>query len=314
MTPELVIIGILTSGIRLATPYLYAAIGETFGQRSGVLNLGVDGQMVLSDLHIGRLRPFHGQVDPFGAGNACSEGRCAEQGNDADCESDAFHFSVLHIVDRFVEAHPGPRMHPIAISDGARRRAAPPYRSIWPAWCSNETDGSSLQAELRYLQKMLRTLWRIGPTTGLTRYSVTFCLRAHISAEPRCAEQMATTDGTSPEPHTASSNGLPLGVSSDVSTIAPQKRLANSSCIASFGSVTNSNRRLQRPVLCACFRAERNAMSASATSTRFATLRRPALCLGAIISLLRSAFAVPVGEHYAFCLEVTLPAALGLTC
>ena len=28
-------------------PYLYAAIGETFGQRSGVLNLGVEGQMLL---------------------------------------------------------------------------------------------------------------------------------------------------------------------------------------------------------------------------------------------------------------------------
>lgn len=42
-----VIIGILTSGVRLATPYLYAAIGETFGQRSGVLNLGVDGIMLM---------------------------------------------------------------------------------------------------------------------------------------------------------------------------------------------------------------------------------------------------------------------------
>ncbi len=42
-----VIIAILTSGIRLATPYLYAAIGETFSQRSGVLNLGVEGQMLL---------------------------------------------------------------------------------------------------------------------------------------------------------------------------------------------------------------------------------------------------------------------------
>ena len=42
-----VILGILASGIRLATPYLYAAIGETFGQRSGVLNLGVEGQMLL---------------------------------------------------------------------------------------------------------------------------------------------------------------------------------------------------------------------------------------------------------------------------
>lgn len=42
-----VLIGILTSGIRLATPYLYASIGETFGQLSGVLNLGVDGIMLM---------------------------------------------------------------------------------------------------------------------------------------------------------------------------------------------------------------------------------------------------------------------------
>jgi len=41
------LIGILTAGIRLATPYLYAALGETFGQRSGVLNLGVEGQMLM---------------------------------------------------------------------------------------------------------------------------------------------------------------------------------------------------------------------------------------------------------------------------
>jgi len=42
-----VIIGIISSGIRLATPYLYASLGETFSQRSGVLNLGVEGQMLL---------------------------------------------------------------------------------------------------------------------------------------------------------------------------------------------------------------------------------------------------------------------------
>jgi simple sugar transport system permease protein len=42
-----VLIGILASGIRLATPYLFAAIGETFSQKSGVLNLGVEGQMLL---------------------------------------------------------------------------------------------------------------------------------------------------------------------------------------------------------------------------------------------------------------------------
>jgi general nucleoside transport system permease protein len=42
-----VLVGILASGIRLATPYLYAALGETFGQKSGVLNLGVEGVMLL---------------------------------------------------------------------------------------------------------------------------------------------------------------------------------------------------------------------------------------------------------------------------
>lgn len=42
-----VFVGILTSGIRLATPYLYASIGEMFGQLSGVLNLGVDGIMLM---------------------------------------------------------------------------------------------------------------------------------------------------------------------------------------------------------------------------------------------------------------------------
>jgi len=42
-----VLIGIITSGIRLATPYLYATVGETFGQLSGVLNLGVEGMMLM---------------------------------------------------------------------------------------------------------------------------------------------------------------------------------------------------------------------------------------------------------------------------
>lgn len=40
-------VDIVRSGIRLATPYLYASIGETFGQLSGVLNLGVDGIMLM---------------------------------------------------------------------------------------------------------------------------------------------------------------------------------------------------------------------------------------------------------------------------
>lgn len=42
-----VFIGILTGAIRFATPYLYASIGEMFAQRSGVVNLGVDGIMLM---------------------------------------------------------------------------------------------------------------------------------------------------------------------------------------------------------------------------------------------------------------------------
>ena len=42
-----VLVGILASGIRLATPYLFASLGETFGQKSGVLNLGVEGIMLM---------------------------------------------------------------------------------------------------------------------------------------------------------------------------------------------------------------------------------------------------------------------------
>jgi ABC-type uncharacterized transport system permease subunit len=42
-----VLIGIASSGVRLATPYLFAGLGETFGQRSGVLNLGVEGMMLI---------------------------------------------------------------------------------------------------------------------------------------------------------------------------------------------------------------------------------------------------------------------------
>lgn len=42
-----VIIGILAAGIQLATPYLYASIGEMFSQVSGVLNLGVEGVMLM---------------------------------------------------------------------------------------------------------------------------------------------------------------------------------------------------------------------------------------------------------------------------
>ena len=41
------IVNLLASGIRTGTSILFATIGEIFAERSGVLNLGVEGMMVL---------------------------------------------------------------------------------------------------------------------------------------------------------------------------------------------------------------------------------------------------------------------------
>ncbi len=42
-----ILTSILAQGLRFATPYLYATLGEMFGQLSGMLNLGVDGIMLM---------------------------------------------------------------------------------------------------------------------------------------------------------------------------------------------------------------------------------------------------------------------------
>lgn len=44
---EIFTASVFASAIRLATPYIFSALGETFAQRSGVLNLGVDGMMLM---------------------------------------------------------------------------------------------------------------------------------------------------------------------------------------------------------------------------------------------------------------------------
>lgn len=41
------IIGIVVSGVRLSTPVILAALGETIAERSGVLNLGLEGMMLM---------------------------------------------------------------------------------------------------------------------------------------------------------------------------------------------------------------------------------------------------------------------------
>lgn len=47
MIEAILVPSVFASAIRFATPYLLAGIGEMFGQRSGVLNLGVDGIMLM---------------------------------------------------------------------------------------------------------------------------------------------------------------------------------------------------------------------------------------------------------------------------
>jgi general nucleoside transport system permease protein len=42
-----IVLGIIATGIRLTTPYLLAALGEMFTQRSGIYNLGLEGIMLM---------------------------------------------------------------------------------------------------------------------------------------------------------------------------------------------------------------------------------------------------------------------------
>lgn len=44
---DAIIIGVIASGIRLSTPVLFAALGEKIAERSGVLNLGIEGMMLI---------------------------------------------------------------------------------------------------------------------------------------------------------------------------------------------------------------------------------------------------------------------------
>ena len=42
-----VIVTLLASGLGLSTPLLFAALGEKIAERAGVLNLGVEGMMIM---------------------------------------------------------------------------------------------------------------------------------------------------------------------------------------------------------------------------------------------------------------------------
>jgi simple sugar transport system permease protein len=50
MDPVLLLTGFLAAAVRVATPLLFAATGETVTERSGVINLGIEGQMLAGAL------------------------------------------------------------------------------------------------------------------------------------------------------------------------------------------------------------------------------------------------------------------------
>ncbi len=51
-------IGLIASGIRLATPILFAALGETITEKAGVLNIGIEGTMLIG-AWAGFIAAFH---------------------------------------------------------------------------------------------------------------------------------------------------------------------------------------------------------------------------------------------------------------
>ncbi len=47
---QALIIGLLAATLRIATPILLAGLGEVFAERAGVLNLGIEGIMLMGVL------------------------------------------------------------------------------------------------------------------------------------------------------------------------------------------------------------------------------------------------------------------------
>ncbi len=68
-----VIIGLLFTGIRLAVPLLLAALGETLAEKSGVINVGMEGMMLAGAL-AGFAAAFHSHSPWIGAGAALLAG------------------------------------------------------------------------------------------------------------------------------------------------------------------------------------------------------------------------------------------------
>ena len=93
------IVAVVAGGIRLAVPLLVASLGETYGQRSGVLNLGVDGIMLLGAFALEAREGYvYVREDVWEALR-----RCAEADADAD------------LLDRMADWHNPSRIRPAAL-------------------------------------------------------------------------------------------------------------------------------------------------------------------------------------------------------
>ena len=44
---KVVVVGILAGSLRLATPILFSSVGETVAQRAGIINVGIEGIMLM---------------------------------------------------------------------------------------------------------------------------------------------------------------------------------------------------------------------------------------------------------------------------
>ena len=73
MNNSLVVV-VLASGVLYGTPLLYAALGELLAERSGVLNLGVEGMML-----VGAVMGFWAVQRLHGRRRSCSQPESAWQ-------------------------------------------------------------------------------------------------------------------------------------------------------------------------------------------------------------------------------------------
>ena len=79
MTPDLgawgVLIAVVGGAIRVSTPYLYVSLGETLTEKSGRINLGLEGTLVMGAMSGYAVSYYTGSAWVGGPGAAGTSGR-----------------------------------------------------------------------------------------------------------------------------------------------------------------------------------------------------------------------------------------------